>query len=236
MVNDGKIKWIIFDFDEVISKSFYWYNLLLEEINKKISLDVDKGIKFLIKNARPWFTGVWDEHKMLKELNNNLHVKIPFKLFDNAFHKTLLPDRKVLSVIMRLKKKGYKLGILTDNPKIRVKKLSSHKNLSGVFHKITGSAYLKKTKKDKSVFNDLCRLLKVKTKNVLFIDDNEENCKNAGNVGINVINFKLGKNNRKRLLTQINKYGCLLTIKVENQCTPCAQKVRNSRTLQLAIF
>src|SRR3989344_7815264 len=114
MVNDGKIKWIIFDFDEVISKSFYWYNLLLEEINKKISLDVDKGIKFLIKNARPWFTGVWDEHKMLKELNNNLHVKIPFKLFDNAFHKTLLPDRKVLSVIMRLKKKGYKLGILTD--------------------------------------------------------------------------------------------------------------------------
>jgi HAD superfamily hydrolase (TIGR01509 family) len=55
---------------------------------------------------------------------------------------------------------------------------------------VFNSYHLKKTKRDPSIFRDVCTLLGVRPKEALFVDDNMENVKRALNQGLRAIHFK----------------------------------------------
>lgn len=204
-----KIKWIIFDFDEVISKSFYWYNMLFDEIDKKIKVDKEKGVRFLIKNSKYWFCHRWNEKQLLKKLNKYLRSSIPFSVFNKAIYKTILPNNDTIKIIKILKKRKYKIGLLTDNPKIRTEKIVTNTKLKGLFNYTAGSSQIGKLKKDKSTFTYIIKALKTKPEEILFIDDNKDNCNCASIVGIKTLQFKLNKNNYRRLKKELTKLNVL---------------------------
>jgi FMN phosphatase YigB (HAD superfamily) len=58
------------------------------------------------------------------------------------------------------------------------------------FDYVFNSYHLKKTKRDPSIFRDVCTLLGLRPKEVLFVDDNLENVKRAARQGLRAIHFK----------------------------------------------
>jgi len=203
-----KIKIILFDFDEVISPTYYWYDIWLKEIKKKISsLDVWKGIKFLIKIHPKWFTDKIDEYYVHKALCKELKVKIPFKLFDKALYSTILPYENIIKIIKKLKTKGYEVNLFSDNPKIRIKKIINHKYCKGLFHTVIASSTSNTLKKRKSTFKILIKRLGVNADECVFIDDQIKNIAPAKTTGIKTILFNIRKEPIAKLINSLKKVG-----------------------------
>src|SRR3989338_8845680 len=142
------MRWIIFDFDEVISATGDGFTTFLERINERIPVDVAKGAAWMREQWKHFATHAWDEHELLSRMNRFLGVEIPFALFDEAFHHTIFPSEEVIRVIALLKKRGYKVALLTDNARIRLEKIAAHPARSE-----------EHTSELQSQFHLLCRLL-----------------------------------------------------------------------------
>ena len=69
------------------------------------------------------------------------------------------------------------------------------------FNFVFNSFTLKKSKKDTSVFRDVCSTMSFNTGEVLFVDDNSDNIERALNEGLKVIYFKDVESFEKEFLT-----------------------------------
>jgi putative hydrolase of the HAD superfamily len=58
------------------------------------------------------------------------------------------------------------------------------------FNYVFNSFHLKKTKRDPTIFRDVCALLGARPEEVLLVDDNLENVKRATSQGLRAIHFK----------------------------------------------
>jgi len=204
------IKWIVFDFDEVISPTTFWYSQLVEDLAKSFPLNKQEAEPFLKEEGGKWFTNEWNEHQFLREFNKKFRVSIPFEVLDKELEKGIQPNEEVIEVIKQLKKK-YKIGLLTDNPKFKIEKIMNHPLMKKTIDHPAGSGiYNIRKKSGTEIFEKLQKDLRVKTSEILFIDDNPRNCKFAEEAGLQVISFVLGNNNKERLLNQLKHAGIQL--------------------------
>ncbi len=88
----------------------------------------------------------------------------------------------------QLKSSGYVVGILSDQTNW-LDEIDEKTPFFYHFDYVFNSFRLKKSKRDPSVFRDVCGMMGLKPHEVLFVDDNDDNLKRASAEGLMTILF-----------------------------------------------
>jgi putative hydrolase of the HAD superfamily len=94
----------------------------------------------------------------------------------------------MLSVVDKLRARGLVVAMLSDQTDW-LEELDRGTGLFRHFERVFNSFRLRKSKRDESVFVDVCAALGVKTGETLFIDDNEGHIRRAESQGLRTIHF-----------------------------------------------
>jgi putative hydrolase of the HAD superfamily len=96
---------------------------------------------------------------------------------------------EMMKVVEKVKSSGLIVAILSDQTNW-LDELNQRTPFHHHFDYVFNSFHLKKTKRDSSIFRDVCAILDVQPEEVLFVDDNLENIKRAASQGLRAIHFK----------------------------------------------
>jgi len=96
--------------------------------------------------------------------------------------KTKKINLELIEVIKDLKKKNYKIGLLSNNS-IRLKQRLTDKDLNDLFDVILISAEVGYQKPQPEIFEMLANKLGVNTEEMIFIDDTPQSILNADKIG-----------------------------------------------------
>ena len=104
----------------------------------------------------------------------------------------------MIAVVDRLKARGFLVAMLSDQTNW-LDELDRETFLSRHFDKVFNSFKLHKSKRDASIFQDVCSDLGVKTCEALFIDDNINHIQRAEGAGLHTIHFTTFEDFKKQL-------------------------------------
>lgn len=187
-------KAIIFDFGGVIINiDFSLTHKAFQEIGV---LDFEKQFS---KSTQSGFFDYFEKGEMSpsdfrKEIKKYLTKNISDQELDDAWNKMLLdiPSKRI-EIIEKLKKK-YKCVLLSNTNKIHYDKYLSdfkrkyaYNDFENLFHQTFFSHEIGMRKPDSEIYKYVLEKLKLKPKEVLFIDDTEKNILKAKAMGWNTI-------------------------------------------------
>ena len=195
------MRWLILDFDNVISPTHYWFDASLGEVAKERRLDTKKAVLFLCRHMPQWFRNTWNTSTTLDRMGRHLHQTIPLRLFREKLKGTLRPQPEVLRAVAALRKRGVKVAVLTDSPAIRIRLMRTL--LKGKFDHITGSGFLGHMKRDQRCFRKLCARLRAKPGDCLLVDDLELNCASARKAGLQALRFSIAERPARELAARL---------------------------------
>jgi len=139
---------------------------------------------------------------------------------------------EIIEMVDRLKSSGLTVAILSDQTNW-LDELNRRTPFHGHFDYVFNSFHLKKTKRDPSVFTDVCTLLGVHPEEVLFVDDNPENIKRASSKGLRTIHFKGVSEFQKEIEKCV---GLVAVTKMEKVMIDCDVGVDDALALILAFY
>ena len=182
------IKAVLFDFGGVIAEEGF-YNGLRAAATEN-SLDPDSFFRTAeeIIHTIGYVTGKATESEYWERVRAATGIAR-----DNAYLREQVLSRFVLRPAMlghadRLRKAGKRVCMLSDQTDWLVE-LDSRSPFFSHFDKVYNSFFLKKSKRDITIFSDVCRDLDVHPEEALFIDDNVNNISRATAAGIKTILF-----------------------------------------------
>lgn len=197
-------KFILFDMGGVVFENpdrerikiiFRIFNLRKEQ--KK------KALAEFKKLEKRWMCGNITERDFLSKILKKGGVKAQklkkFKpICGKLFEKVYKEKKETGGIVKKLKKSGYKLGVLSnagfpDVECIRKKKFFSY------FDKAFFSCKLGYAKLDLIVYRKVLKVLGIRASNLVFIDDMERNVSAARKVGIKAILFRDARQLKKDL-------------------------------------
>ena len=196
-----KIKAVIFDVGNVI---LFYNNMLAARPMSKIIKKDPKKIFRILDHSRSKFTSVYEKgasrDKYWSIMAKQLGVsKIPGKKFDNLWSQIFSPNKKLISFSKDLKKKGYKIALLSNTGHIHVSKFEKKYKLWKVFPVRVYSCDIKKRKPGKEIYLFTLKKLKVKPEETIFIDNQIENVRAAKRLGMHSVLFKNNKQTIKSI-------------------------------------
>jgi putative hydrolase of the HAD superfamily len=182
------LKAFLFDFGGVLAEEGFREGL--KAVGKKNGLDPDRF--FAMADALIFETGYLIGRADEAAYWNALRDQTGIVGSDTELRQEIL-NRFVLrpgmiAVVDRLKSQGFMVAMLSDQTNW-LDELDRETSLSGHFDKVFNSFKLHKSKRDASVFLDVCKDLGVKAEETLFIDDNINHIKRAGSNGLKTIHF-----------------------------------------------
>ncbi len=187
-MNTKNIKLIIFDLGNVVIKISFdkMYRFWAEILNMDYSQAVSR---FHFDSFYESFErGEIDGGAYYRHVNTCLGGKLSFENFItgwNSIYIGIVPGIKTL--LLRLKK-NYKIIALTNTNELHHPMWKElYKDVLACFDFIYCSFELKMRKPDKAIFNYILRANGVKPEEALFLDDNEDNIKQAVSMGISSI-------------------------------------------------
>ncbi len=183
------IRLVLFDFGGVLAEEGFREGL--KAIAKGKGLDPGDFYKIssdLVYHTG-YITGGCDEHSYW----NAVRKKTGAKGADQEFREEILKRFKLrpemMAVVEKIKSSGLIVAILSDQTNW-LDELDQRTHFHHHFDYVFNSYHLKKTKRDPSIFKEICSLLGVRPKEVLFVDDNMENVKGASNQDLKAIHYK----------------------------------------------
>jgi len=183
-------KTIIFDYGGVLGNDSDEWKTTFEKILVVSGLSSQK-VRVIAKKywteinlGRSNLDVIWKE--VCKNSKNNFEVSELQKFYESG----VSINENVLMFAKDLKKKGFDIVILSNESKEGMKAKIEKFKLKKIFSKIYCSAFLGMVKPDKKIFNYVLKDLNLKSKEVIFIDDREENIDSAEKLGIKSILFK----------------------------------------------
>jgi len=192
---------IIFDWGHVISSEDYSYSKDLiknieNEFNCNLNIDIFKP---LIKKLNHNQLSTKD---FINKLNSTFNIKLTKEKLLELIEKTVKINLKTVDLIHKLKKNNYNLIILSNNNEPTVELIrNKYKYIIDLFNKTYFSNELNLIKPDKEIFKYVIKELDIKPKEIIFIDDKEENIKSAENLGIRSILYS----STEELIKELNK-------------------------------
>jgi len=197
---ENKIKAIIFDLGGVLflardpekRKGKNLHNslgegcILLEGIPKEKEKFTDKILKIYGKSS----LGKISKLETCKLLSKELGIS-PEEVkesFEKVYRRNTIENKKLYKYILNLKKKGYKLGILSTQFHLSKSALISKKYYED-FNALEISCEDKLRKPDKKSFDLILKRLNVLPNQAIFIDDKKENVEQAIKLGMKGIFF-----------------------------------------------
>lgn len=182
------IKAIIFDMGGVITNySTPGFQILAD------LLDVDyKKLLALFINYRP---ALGKNEMTAKEFCDILAQELKPKthkivqLWKRAYAESILVDKKMLEYISKLKNKGYKIGLISNVPKLHAE-IIRKKGLYEPFDVVILSYKVKLLKPDKQIYDLALKKLKLKPEECVILDDQEKNIAILKTRGFDAIRFE----------------------------------------------
>ncbi len=182
------IRVVLFDFGGVVAEEGFYQGLL--EIGKKNGLDSEsffQAVDALIYETG-YLTGRADEAAFW----NAVRKRTGIRGTDAGLRKDILkrfvlrPD--MLAHADRLRSKGFIVAMLSDQTNW-LEEIDLETGLFRHFDRVFNSFRIHKSKRDASVFTDVCSALGVTTEETLFVDDNINHIKRAQGEGLRTIHF-----------------------------------------------
>lgn len=181
------MKNIIFDFGNVI--------ITFDEakVVSKFTQEKEKQ-QFLINNvihSPEWLvyglidTGYITNEEMIDLINdrtNNQYCDLVTNFIRN-YYKYMYIQEEVIEIIKELKKKGYKIYLLSNTNKLMYEKYI--KNIESLFDGIVLSYTIHKLKPYEAIYNKLLNKYNITPEESLFIDNNKANMETANRLKIN---------------------------------------------------
>jgi putative hydrolase of the HAD superfamily len=183
------IRAVLFDFGGVLAQEGFREGL--KAIAKEKGLDPDDfyEISSDLVYRTGYITGGCDEHSYWNAVRKKTGVKGEDHEFREEILKRFELRPTMMAVAEKIKSSGLIVAILSDQTNW-LDELDRRTPFHHHFDYVFNSYHLKKTKKDPSVFRDMCALLSVRPKEVFFVDDNLENAKRAVSQGLRAIHFR----------------------------------------------
>jgi len=183
------IRAVLFDFGGVLAEEGFREGL--KAIAKEKGLDPGDFYKISsdLVYQTGYITGGCDEHSYWSILRQKTGAKGDDQEFREEILKRFKLRPEMMAVVEQIRSSGLIVAILSDQTNW-LDELDQRTPFHHHFDYVFNSYHLKKTKRDPSIFRDVCALLGVRPKQVLFADDNMENVKRAVSRGLRAIHFK----------------------------------------------
>jgi putative hydrolase of the HAD superfamily len=182
------LKAFLFDFGGVLAEEGFREGL--KAIAKRNGLDPDRFFSLadaLIFEAG-YLTGGADEAAYWSALREQTGIAGTDRELRDEILKRFVLRPGMIAAVDRLKSQGFLVAMLSDQTNW-LDELDRETTLSRHFDKVFNSFKLHKSKRDASVFRDVCDALGVKPGEALFIDDNINHIRRAGGAGLHTILF-----------------------------------------------
>lgn len=182
------IKAILFDFGGVVAEEGFYHGLL--ELGKKNSLDPEaffRAVDALIYETG-YLTGKADEAVFWNSVRERTGIAgTDVELRDEILKRFTLRPEMVLAVD-RLRSQGLCVAMLSDQTNW-LEEIDRETALFRHFDRVFNSFRIHKSKRDATVFRDVCSALGVTTEETLFVDDNINHIRRAQELGLHTIHF-----------------------------------------------
>ena len=187
-MNVAMVQAVIFDFGGVLAEEGFKEGL--KAIGNENGLDPDTF--FMIVNElvyqTGYVTGITDEVHFWNAVREKTGITRSDKRLGEEILKKFILRPDMLKCVERIKSLNVVTAILSDQTNW-LDEINQRTPFYHYFDYIFNSFKLKKSKKDASVFRDVCSVMGFKPEEVLFVDDNRENIKRALNECLKVIHF-----------------------------------------------
>ncbi len=180
---------ILFDFGGVLAEEGFREGL--RAIAKRNGLDPEDFYRISsdLVYQTGYITGRCDEHFYWNALREKTGVKGEDQEFKDEILKRFKLRPKIMAAVGEIKSSGFIVALLSDQTNW-LDELDQRTPFRHHFDYVFNSFHVGKTKRNSSIFRDICNLLGVRPEEALFVDDNLENVERARSQGIKAIHFK----------------------------------------------
>jgi putative hydrolase of the HAD superfamily len=182
------LKAFLFDFGGVLAEEGFRDGL--KAIGTKNGLDPDRF--FTLADAlifeSGYLTGGADETGYWNELRERTGIAGSNEELRAEILKRFVLRPGMISAVDRLRSRGFLVAMLSDQTNW-LEELDRETFLSRHFDKVFNSFKLHKSKRDASIFRDVCGEFGVEPGETLFIDDNVGHIRRAEGAGLHTIHF-----------------------------------------------
>lgn len=178
-----------------------------ERLAKKLGLTIDQYFDSIDSYYARSIEGLIDEKTLLSVISLNLNYpknKLK-KFFENSYKKIIQKNNELYKIAKKLKKKGYKIAILSDQWHLSKNSLIPEKDKK-IFDEVIISCEVGLRKPNPEIYKLLLKKLGVKTKEAIFIDNQPWNIIPAHKLGLKTILFI----DNKKTKEQLGKFGIKL--------------------------
>jgi putative hydrolase of the HAD superfamily len=182
------IKAVLFDFGGVIAEEGFWNGL--HAIGKENGLDPDdffRTVEALIYETG-YLIGKSDEALFWNAVRSKTGVRRTDAELRNEILKRFVLRPGMIASADLLRSKGIIVAMLSDQTDW-LDEIDRQTALFRHFDTVFNSFRLHKSKRDASVFRDVCSTLGVKPEETLFVDDNINHIERARGQGLQTIHF-----------------------------------------------
>ena len=184
----GTIKAVIFDFGGVLAEEGFREGLWA--IGRKNGLDPEEFRKTAdeLIHETGYVTGRSDESEYWDMLRMKTGIKGTARELRDEIVTRFVLRPEMIGLVDKLADRGLITAILSDQTNW-LDEIDRDTPFFRHFRYVFNSYKIKKSKRDPSVFRDICAAMGVDPDTSLFIDDNAENIQRAANEGLKVIRF-----------------------------------------------
>jgi epoxide hydrolase-like predicted phosphatase len=197
-----RIKLVLFDVGGVLSlgKNSGWNGKefvpsgVHEDIAKELKISLDQYIDAIDTNYALALEGKISEKKVLEIFSKNLKTsKEKLKrLYLQSYTRHFKQNKQLFEQAFKLKRLGYKIGVLSDQWYLSEKALMP-KRLYSKFNFVIVSCHVKMRKPNPKIYKIVLKKSNSNSSEILFIDNQMWNIKPAKKLGIKTILFKNNK-------------------------------------------
>ncbi len=193
-----KIKAIILDIGGVLQIGKYHKDhktsRVHDYVSKKLRISLDQYFDSIDSVYADSIEGKVPEKEALETMAKNLKISVKKlrKIFIKAYRKNFKFNEQLFKEALKLKKRGYKIAILSDQWYVSKQALVNSK-LKKNFNLIIISCDVGVRKPNPKIYKLITKKLEISAKNCLFIDNQQWNIKPAKKLGMKTILFRNNK-------------------------------------------
>ncbi len=175
---------------------------------KKLKLGLDTWFDSIDVIYAKAMEGEFSKKKAMSLMSKNLKIKSGRleKLFIQAYEKYFKKNKKLYKIALKLKNRGYKIAILSDQWPVSKEALIKKEDAKK-FDIVIISCDVGLKKPSAKIYRFLMKKAKLKANEMIFIDNRRWNLDSAKKLGIKTILFK----NNRQVLRELNN----LKVKIE---------------------
>lgn len=187
--NTNLQKYTIFsDLGGVVLEKGFWklWDFIEQEyfIKKEVVRDT------FLKYYKDFFSGNMDYETFWNSFEKALDLSKGADFWHEKLLEFFIPQKDVLEIYNKMRNKGFKLVLLSDQVKKLWEDINRRHNLSSHFDEIIISSDVGLSKPDQKIYKYALEKTGTRAQESIFIDDREENLVSAKQMGLKVILYK----------------------------------------------